>query len=143
MADSTREAAIKALVAVIDAATTATVLRNQEVPQTLPSAGLVVVEDGEPRSMEETLSPLMFHHEHAARVSVVQDGATAALRDTALDALLQTVVGAIVANRTLSAAVDWAQPEQVSVQTLETGARGKAASFDVVLMFSTSGSAAI
>lgn len=142
MADSTREAALKALATVIDSATTATVLRNMDVPEELPAAGLVVIADGEARSVEESFSPLRFHHEHAARVTVLAEGATEALRDAALDALLQTVAAAIVANRTLSASVEWAQPEAPSFETVATGARGKSAQFDVVLYFSTLGSAA-
>lgn len=139
MADSTREAALKALAAAVSGATLATVLRNQDVPQVLPAAGLVVVDDGELQNTEETLSPLMFHHEHAARISVVQDGATDTARDAALDTLLQAVVAAIVADRTLGGAVEWAQPMEATFQTVESGKRGKAASFDCVLMFSTSG----
>lgn len=140
MAASTREAALVALAAVIDGATAAEVLRNQDVPERLPAGGLVVIEDGETRDVETTLSPLMFHHEHAARVSVVTDGADDDARDEALDTLLQAVVAAILADRTLGGAVEWAQPMETSTQPIETGRRGKAVSFDVVLMFSTSGS---
>ena len=144
MADSTREAALNALKTVIDAATAATVLRNMDVPEVLPAAGLVVITDGEARGMEETLSPLRFHHEHAARITLVAEGTTEALRDAALDALLQAVAGAVTANPTLSSAVEWAQPEAPNFDTaVQTGARGKAAQFDVVLYFSTLGSAAV
>lgn len=141
MADSTREAALKALATVIDAATAATVLRNMDVPEELPAGGLVTIADGESRGVEETLSPLRFHHEHAARLTIVTEGATDALRDAALDMLLQAVAGAITGNRTLSGAVEWVQPDAPSFDTLPTGERGKAAQFDVVLYFSTLASA--
>jgi hypothetical protein len=138
---SARETALAALSARLGAALAARspapkVLRNETVPQRLPTGGLVVVRDGE--TVEETpiLSPLAWAVEHRAEVEVV--AATGAL----LDALLVDIAAAIAGDRTLGGAVEWAQPGAPSFDDAETegAAAARAASVPVTLSFTVAGS---
>jgi hypothetical protein len=138
---SVRETALAGLSARLGAALAARspapkVLRNETVPQRLPPGGLVVVRDGE--TVEETpiLSPLAWAIEHRAEVEVVAaSGAT-------LDALLVDIAAAIVGDRTLGGAVEWAQPGAPTFDDAETegAAAARAASVPVTLSFTVAGS---
>ena len=138
---SVRETALAALSARLGAALAVRnpapkVLRNETVPQRLPTGGLVVVRDGE--TVEETpiLSPLAWAIEHRAEVEVV--AATGAL----LDALLVDIAAAIAGDRTLGGAVEWTQPGAPSFDDAETegAAAARAASVPVTLSFTVAGS---
>ena len=145
MAVSSREAALAALHAAISTALAARspapqVLRSDTVPQRIAAGGLVVIQDGE--TIEETaiLSPLRWQVRHVAEVVVAAAGATPEARAAALDGLLVDVAAAIVADRTLGGAVEWAQPESPSFDDLEFegAAPARAASVPVSLWFTTS-----
>jgi hypothetical protein len=138
---SVRETALAALSARLGDALAARspapkVLRNETVPQRLPTGGLVVVRDGE--TVEETpiLSPLAWAIEHRAEVEVV--AATSAL----LDALLVDIAAAIAGDRILGGAVEWAQPGAPSFDDAEAegAAAARAASVPVTLSFTVAGS---
>lgn len=110
MADSAREAALKALLSLLQGLTGPKVLRNEPEVQTIPAGGLVVLRDGEPGEPEVLLSPASYAYEHRAEIVVQVSGGSAAGRDAALDALLQAIGAAIAADQTLSGAVDMATP---------------------------------
>ena len=118
------------------------VLRGETIPQRIPPGGLVVVRDGE--TVEETpiLSPLAWQIEHRAEVEITVAGATAAARNILLDALLVDIATAIVANRTLGGAVEWAQPGGADFEDVEFegAAAARAASVPVTLFFTVAGS---
>ncbi|WPB83709.1 hypothetical protein [Sediminicoccus rosea] len=118
------------------------VLRGETVPQRIPAGGLVVVRDGE--AVEETpiLSPLAWQIEHRAEVEVTVAGATPAARTALLDALLVDVAAAVTANRTLSGAVEWAQPGSASFEDVEFegAAAARAAAIPITLWFTVAGS---
>lgn len=144
---SAREAAIAALhgrlVASLAVRNPApTVLRGETIPQRIPAGGLVVVRDGE--TVEETpiLSPLAWQIEHRAEVEITVGGATPAARNALLDALLVDVAAAIIANRTLGGAVEWAQPSSASFEDVEFdgAAAARAASVPLSLWFTVAGS---
>jgi hypothetical protein len=139
---STREAAIAALFSRLSASLGTRsppplVLRNETVPQRLPAGGLVVLRDGE--TVEETaiMSPLAWAIQHRAEVEVVAPGATVAARASLLDSLLVDIGAAIAAHRTLSGAVEWAQPESPSFEDVEFegAATARAALVPVTLYF--------
>jgi hypothetical protein len=145
MAVSIREAAIAALHATIATALASRspapqVLRGETVPQRLPSGGLVVVQDGETAEETAILSPLRWQVRHVAEVVVAAPGATPDDRAQLLDELLVDISDAIVADRTLGGAVEWAQPESPSFDDLEFdgAASTRAASLPVSLWFTTS-----
>jgi hypothetical protein len=144
---SAREAAIAALhsrlVASIGLRNPAPlVLRGETIPQRIPPGGLVVVRDGE--TVEETpiLSPLAWQIEHRAEVEITVAGATPAVRNTLLDALLVDVDAAITANRTLGGTVEWAQPGSAAFEDVEFegAAAARAAAIPVTLWFTVAGS---
>jgi hypothetical protein len=145
MAVSTREAAIAALhltmaTALASRSPQPQVLRGETVPQRIAAGGLVMIQDGE--TIEETaiLSPLRWQVRHVAEVVVASSGPTPEARAAALDALLVDVAAAVVADRTLGGAVEWAQPESPSFDDLafEGAAAVRAASVPVSLWFTTS-----
>jgi hypothetical protein len=118
------------------------VLRGETIPQRIPPGGLVVVRDGE--AVEETpiLSPLAWQIEHRAEVEITVAGATHAARNTLLDALLVDVAAAMAANRTLSGAVEWAQPGSAAFEDVEFegAAAARAAGIPITLWFTVAGS---
>jgi len=118
------------------------VLRGEAVPQRIPAAGLVVVRDGETVGETPILSPLAWQIEHRAEVEVTVAGATPAARNTLLDGLLMDIAAAIVANRTLGGAVEWAQPGSANFEDVEFegAAAARAAAIPVTLWFTVAGS---
>ncbi len=118
------------------------VLRGETVPQRIPPGGLVVVRDGE--TVEETpiLSPLAWQIEHRAEVEITVAGATPAARNTLLDALLVDIAAAITTSRTLTGAVEWAQPGSASFEDVEFegAAAARTAAIPVTLWFTVAGS---
>jgi hypothetical protein len=140
MVVSAREAAIAALGSALAARSPAPqVLRGETVPQRIAVGGLVMIQDGE--TVEETaiLSPLRWQIRHVAEVVVAVPGATPEARAASLDALLVDVAEAIIADRTLNGAVEWAQPESPSFDDLafDGAASVRAASVPVSLWFTT------
>ena len=136
---SARETALTALLAVVTAAAgSATVERNADAPERLPAGGLVVLRDGSQTDAVEMFSPLRYAVTHQADVEIV--AASEAARDT----LLAAIVTAIVANRTLSGAVDWAQPEapDLALVDFENAPGQFAARLGVSLLYVVTGSAA-
>ncbi|WP_270933383.1 hypothetical protein [Falsiroseomonas oryzae] len=117
------------------------VLRSETIPQRIPHGGLVVLRDGD--TVEETaiLSPLCWAIEHRADVEVTVVGATPAARSALLDALLVVISDAITADRTLSGAVEWAQPGSPEFQDteFEGAAAARSALVLVTLWFTTAG----
>ncbi len=144
---SARETATAALHDVLAAALAARsptplVLRGETVPQRLPAGGLVIIRDGETVQETAILSPLAFAIEHRAEVEVTAGGATPAARTALLDALLMDIGAAITADRTLGAAVEWAQPGSPEFQDaeFEGAAAARAALVPVTLWFTVAGS---
>ncbi|WP_198369498.1 hypothetical protein [Roseomonas rosulenta] len=144
---SMREAAIAALHGRLVAALATRnpaplVVRGETVPQRLPPGGLVVIRDGE--TVEETaiFSPLAWAIEHRAEIEVTVAGATPAARTALLDALLVDIAAAIIADRTLSGAVEWAQPGAPGFEDVEFegAAAARAALVPVTVFFTVAGS---
>jgi hypothetical protein len=144
---SMREAAIAALHSILVSALAARspppqVLRNETIPQRMPPGGIVMLRDGE--TVEETaiLSPLAFAIEHRAEIEVAVTGATPAARNALLDALLVDIGAAVLADRTLGGAVEWAQPGAPEFEDVEFegAAAARAALVPVTLSFTVAGS---
>jgi hypothetical protein len=144
---SMREAAIGALHSILVSALAARspppqVLRNETIPHRMPPGGIVMLRDGE--TVEETaiLSPLAFAIEHRAEIEVAVTGATPAARIALLDALLVDISAAILADRTLGGAVEWAQPGAPEFEDVEFegAAAARAALVPVTLSFTVAGS---
>jgi hypothetical protein len=114
----------------------ATALRGEVLPERVPTAGLLILRDGEPGEPEVTLSPLRYRYQHRAEIEAVVQGAA---RDAAFDTLCASIGTAIAANRTLGGLCDWVEAEAPRpVDLAVEGAAGlKAAVIAVVLHYST------
>jgi hypothetical protein len=113
----------------------ATVLRGDGLPERVPTAGLLILRDGEPGEPEVTLSPLRYHYQHRAEIEAVVQGAA---RDAAFDILCASIGAAIAADRTLGGLCDWVEAEAPRpVDLAVDGASSlKAAVITVVLHYS-------
>jgi hypothetical protein len=131
---TSRETILTALFARLSALP-ATALRGDVLPERVPSAGLLILRDGEPGDPEVTLSPLRYHYQHRAEIEVVVQGVA---RDAAFDALCASVGATIAADRTLGGLCDWVEAEAPRPVDLavEGAASLKAAVVPVILHYS-------
>ena len=132
---TTRESILQALHSLLQTQA-APVLRGEVLPERVPSAGLLILRDGEPGEPEVTLSPLRYHYQHRAEIEAVVQGAD---RDAAFDALCATIGTALAADRTLGGLCDWVEAEAPRPVDLpvEGAASLKAAVIPVVLHYTT------
>ena len=114
----------------------ATALRGDVLPERVPTAGLLILRDGEPGEPEVTLSPLRYHYQHRAEIEAVVQGAA---RDTTFDTLCASIGAALAADRTLGGLCDWIEAEAPRPVDLpvEGAASLKAAVIPVILHYST------
>lgn len=114
----------------------ASALRGDVLPERVPTAGLLILRDGEPGEPEVTLSPLRYHYQHRAEIEAVVQGAT---RDTAFDTLCASIGAAIATDRTLGGLCDWVEAEAPRPVDLavDGAASLKAAVIQVILHYST------
>jgi hypothetical protein len=139
---SRREAVLDALHQVlrtqVEVGVTRLVERNLVLPDQIPRDGLVILRDGNPGEPEVTLSPLMYHYEHAAEVELFVQMADNR-NDAALDDLGAAVGAALAVDRTLGGLCDWAEASAPVPTDLpvEGAASIKAALLTVTLHYST------
>ena len=114
----------------------ATALRGEVLPERIPTAGLMILRDGEPGEPEVTLSPLRYHYQHRAEIEAVVQGAD---RDATFDTLCASIGVAIAADRTLGGFCGWVEAEAPRPVDLpvEGAASLKAAVIPVILHYST------
>ncbi len=117
----------------------ALVLRDEVLPERIPTTGLIILRDGQPGEPEVTLSPLRYHYQHRAELEVVVQVGTG--RTTAFDTLIAAIGTALEADRTLGGLCDWVEPvAPASVDLpIEGAAALKAAVITVVLHYTTTG----
>jgi hypothetical protein len=127
------ETALAALAAILDAATMAPVIRNADRPEAIPAGGIILLRDGEQTEVDESYSPLRFHIQHTAEVIIV------AASESDRNTLLGVASAAIVANRTLTGAVEHTQIEPVSFDLgdYEGAEAVRAARMPVALFYTT------
>ena len=107
---SQREAALNALQAVLETLSGPVVQpRNTAEPTEVSPAGWVILRDGDPGEPTMVFSPATYCYEHQAEVEVWVQGATAAVRDAALDAILEQLPPLLTADPTLGGAVDYTE----------------------------------
>lgn len=131
---TTRETILAALHARLSTLS-ATVLRGDVLPERVPTAGLLIMRDGDPGEPEVTLSPLTYHYQHGAEIEAVVRGTD---RDAAFDTLIASVGMALAADRTLGGLCDWVEadaPQPVDLP-VEGAASLKAAVILVALHYS-------
>lgn len=123
-----------------DNVTGLSILRNEPLPTKVPAEGLLILRDGDPGEPEVTLSPTRYHYQHRAEVEALVQNGDQAQRDTALDALLETVALALDGQTSLGGLVDYLHietPDFLS-ETVEGAPTIKAAVVPVILEYSTS-----
>lgn len=137
---SHRETILVALFETLRSTLTASVRRNEALPEKVPSTGLVVLRDGEPGEPEVLLSPVSYLWRHRAPLDVMVGGGTQAERDAALDVLLTATGAALEQDRTLGGLVDWLEIGSPSFETvpIEGAAPVKGAVVPVILHYETS-----
>jgi len=137
---SQREAILAALFETLRVNLTASVRRNEALPEKVSSTGLVIVRDGEPGEPEVLLSPVSYLWRHRAPLDVVVGGGSQAERDAALDSLLTAIGAALEQDRTLGGLVDYLEigPPSFEVVPIEGAAPVKGAVVPVILHYETS-----
>ena len=117
----------------------ALVLRDEVLPERIPTAGLIILRDSQPGEPEVTLSPLRYHYQHRAELEVAVQAGTG--RASAFDDLITAIGAAIEADPTLRGLCDWVEPEAPASVDLpvEGAAALKAAVITVVLHYTTTG----
>ena len=135
---TTRETVLAALQARLQPLAALT-LRDEVLPERIPTAGLIILRDGQPGEPEVTLSPLRYHYQHRAELEVVVQTGTG--RASAFDTLIATIGTALETDRTLGGLCDWVEPEAPASIDLpiEGAACLKAAVITVVLHYTTTG----
>lgn len=114
-------------------------LRDEVLPERIPTAGLIILRDGQPGEPEVTLSPLRYHYQHRAELEVVVQAPNG--RANAFDTLLAAIGAALEADRTLGGLCDWIEPEAPASVDLpiEGAAALKAAVITINLHYTTTG----
>ena len=114
----------------------ATTLRGEMLPERIPSAGLLILRDGEPGDPGVTISPLRYHYQHRAEIEAIVQSPD---RDAAFAALCASIGAVIAADRTLGGRCDWIEAEAPRPVDLpvEGAASLKAAVIGVVLHYTT------
>lgn len=137
---SRRETILSALFETLRTSLTASVRRNEALPEKVSPTGLVVLRDGEPGEPEILLSPVSYVWRHRAPLDVVVGGGTQAERDAALDTLLITIGMTLEQDRSLGGLVDWLEIGAPSFETvpIEGAAPIKGAVVTVILHYETS-----
>ena len=135
---TTREAVLTALHARLQSLAALTLL-DEVLPERIPTAGLIILRDGQPGEPEVTLSPLRYHYQHRAELEVVVQAGTS--RASAFDDLIGAIGAALEADRSLGGVCDWIEPEAPASVDLpvEGAAAFKAAVIIVVLHYTTTG----
>lgn len=131
-----RETILAALTELLRTLPQVTALRGEVLPERIPSAGLLILRDGEPGAPEVTLSPLRYHYQHRAEIEAVVQGAN---RDATFDALCASIGTTLANDRTLDGVCDWVEaeaPQPVDLP-IEGSASLKAAVIPVILHYST------
>ena len=117
-----REALISEIISAL-AGTGAKVLRNAEVPTTIPAEGLIVLRDGDPGDpVDVTLSPVTYTFDHRVEIEVYAQAQAKTARTATLDGLIGAIGSALAADRTFGGLADWSAPGGPSVT--DTGSTG-------------------
>jgi len=134
-----REAILQALFTLLQTITDVTVLRNEAVPEKIPSGGLIILRDGDLGEPETLLSPLSYYWQHRALVEAIVQKGDQAARDLALDGLYRKIALAIAGDRTLGGLCDRITPQapDSNVLAVEGSPQIKGAIIPIELIYVT------
>lgn len=134
-----RETVLQALFETLHSIAGPKVLRNETLPEKVPTDGLLILRDGEPGEPETLLSPLSYYWQHLALLEVFVQAGTAAERDQMMDALFQEIATALITNQTLGGLCDRVTPHaaDTSAVMIEGSANIKTAIVPIELIYTT------
>ena len=113
---TTRETILRALHIALQNHLTATVRRNEALPERIPGEGLVILRDGDPGEPDITLNPRTEFYSHRVELELFLTQPTAGGGEALLDALVANVHAALAADPSLGGLA-----ENLVVTAPETG----------------------
>ncbi len=136
---TTRETVLQTLFETLQAVSGPRVLRNEVLPEKVPTGGLLILRDGDPSEPETILSPLSYYWQHLASLEVFVQAGTATERDQMMDALFQKIALALIADQTLGDLCDRVTPHAADTSSvvIEGAANIKAAIVPIELIYTT------
>jgi hypothetical protein len=114
---SRREQVLAALAQQLQASLTATVRRNEALPERVPVEGLVILRDGDPGEPDITLNPRTAFYSHRVELELFVTQPTAGGGEVLLDALVANVHAALAPDPSLGGLA-----ENLTPSAPETGA---------------------
>lgn len=134
-----RERILQAIIAALET-TGRKVIRNAELPTTVPVEGLVIVRDGDTGEPDVTLSPLTFAFHHVVEIEAFAQTQAKTARVAALDDLIADIGIALAGDRTFGGLAEFSTPRGVTVTDQgQTGAASIAAAMiPLTVSYSTS-----
>ncbi len=136
---SKHEAAIVALQGQLEAHEAA-IFREHDLPEGCPLEGLINIVPGDPQEMGVRLGTGVREWQRGVELECVVQGADAATRDAAIDAVLTSAAALLMADRTLGGAVDFlvpGAPEESEAVPMPGAESLKGAVLSVALFYET------
>lgn len=122
----TSETIIRAVVEALET-TGAKILRNAELPASIPTEGLIIVRDGEPGDPFVILSPYAESYDHLLEIEVYAQGQAKSARVESLDDLIEAIGAALAVDRTFGGTAEGSWPRSpIITDTAEKGTPGVA-----------------
>ena len=136
---TTRETVLQALFERLQSLSGPKVLRNEALPEKIPTGGLLILRDGDPGEPETILSPLSYYWQHLASLEVLVQAGIASERDALMDALFQKVAATLATDQTLGGLCDRVTPHAADTSSVvvEGAANIKAAIVPIELIYTT------
>ena len=118
--------------------TSVSVYRNLDNPQKV-EGGLIIMRDGASEQPEVLLSPLTYIYQHLVHLEVLVQNPDSSMRNSQLDALLNSIGAVITANRSLGGIAEWVEAEAPAFieQSIEGTSTVKMATLSVMVRFAT------
>jgi hypothetical protein len=101
-----REQVLSALFGQLRTIPLAVVKRNEGLPLAVPSAGLIILRDGDPGEPDITLNPVTLFYRHQAEVEAFVTPLVGGGGEALLDTLIEAVADALAADRSLGGLVE-------------------------------------
>ena len=114
---SRREQVLAALLQGLQSGLSATIRRNEVLPEKVPTAGLVILRDGDPGEPDVTLNPRSEFYSHRVEIEAYISRDAAGGGEAALDALLRAIGSALRSDPSLGGLA-----ENLTPSAPETGA---------------------
>ncbi len=136
---TTRETVLQALFARLLTIFGPTILRNEALPEKVPTSGLMILRDGDVGEPETLLSPLSYYWEHLASLEIFVQAADGQARSAILDGLFQSISAALETDPTLGGLCDRTTPLAPDMETLaiEGAPTVRAAIVPIELIYTT------